>query len=227
MLLREVYAVKSFNLLEMDYFLCRNMESTRYCSLPLNSIGYNTRQESELQNTGQIQNVDFIGDISLPTCNGFYGSTEIGGGSVDIRNMKNTVEGPRNVSLPSCSSLIYSGKETEVDNTGQSASIVTQDSAMDDLSAISCLGLQLGTQQPYYPYNPPIPETKKLVVGKEVINFEGSPVSYEVQGNYDYDFNSSLFGSIQLYWNPTTDACVSTSIDGNSYQVYHNTPQPF
>lgn len=192
------------------------MECTRDRSLSLNSIGYNTRQESELQNAGQIQNVEFTGDISLPTCNGFFGPIKIGE-SVEIRNM-NTLEGPRNVSLPSCSSLIYNGKETEIDNTGQIDEI-TQGTAMDDLSAISCLRLQLGSQQPYYPYNnPAIPEAKKLEVGKELINFQDNPMSYEIQGNYE--LTSSLFGSIQHSWNPTTDACESTLIDRNSYQVF-------
>lgn len=204
------------------------MESTGYCSLPLTCNGYNCRQESKVQNTGQI---------SLPTCtcSGFFGSTEMGG-SVDTRNMKNTVEGPRSVSLPSRSSFICSGKETEVENTRQSGEI-PEDSAMDYLSALSCLRLQLGTQQPYHPYTPPIPETKKRVVGKEVMDLQGSPPSYEVQENYDSNFqNSPLsyevqgncdFSSFhfQHSWNPKTDAWESTSINGNSYQVYQNTPQ--
>lgn len=191
-----------------------DMECTREHSLPLNYVGYNARQETELQNTGHIQNVEFTGDISLPTSTGFFGPIKLGK-SAEIRNM-NTLESPRNAYLPNCSGLIYNGKVREIDNNGQIDEI-TQGTAMDDLSAISCLRLQLGSQQAYYPYStPPNPEVKKLEVGKELISFQENPMNYEIQGNFE--LTSPLFGNIQHSWNPTTDACGRTMIDGNSYQ---------
>lgn len=209
----EVYMLKFLVIYLNLVFVCRDIECARDQSLPCCSVHYNTGQETELHNTGRVDNVEFTQNMSLPNCTGFFGTAKIGE-TTDIRSMDN-LECPSDPSLQSCSSLLYNGKEPEIDNSSEMDKITQESAAMDDLSAIACLRLQLGGQQAYYPFSTlTVPEVKKLDVGKEM-NFQDNSMSYQIQGNFEVP--SSMYGNVQHAWNHPADACASNMIDGNSY----------
>lgn len=125
------------------------------------------------------------------------------------------MECPRDASLPSCSGFINLGKETEIDNTGQIDIITQEGGAMDDLSAIACLRLQLGGEQPYYPYSHlNIPEVNKLEAGREE-NFQENPMTHQIHGNFELP--RSIYAQLGHPWIPASDDCEINMMNDNSF----------
>ncbi|KAF8378698.1 hypothetical protein HHK36_030047 [Tetracentron sinense] len=80
-------------------------------------------------------------------------------------------------SLPSYSGYFGTGKQTEIDNSGQEGGI------LNELSRSACLRLQVGGQYPYPPYSLNLLSEKKFKPEAET-NLQENPVNYQVNSNF-------------------------------------------
>ncbi|XP_071904069.1 agamous-like MADS-box protein AGL65 isoform X1 [Coffea arabica] len=198
---------------DSDFITQRDMEYPRDASLPGCSALFTTGKEAEIDNTGLIDNINCPRDITLSSCSGLFGNSKVE--ETNNTGKMDNMECPRDTSLPSCSGLIDRGKETEFHNAEQVDSITQEGSAMDDLSAISCLRLQLGGEQPYYPYSHlNIPELNKLEVGREA-NFQENPMTYPMNGNFELP--RSIYANLGHPWFPASDDCEINMMNDNPF----------
>ncbi|KAL3528397.1 hypothetical protein ACH5RR_007719 [Cinchona calisaya] len=189
-----------------------DMEYPRHASLPSCSGLFGSGKEAEIDNTGLMDNIECPRDISFPSCSGLLSNGKVE--EPDNTGKMDNMECPRDASLPSCSGFINQGKETEIDSV-QVDNIAQEGSALDDLNAIACLRLQLGGQQPYYPYSHlNIPEVNKFEVGREA-NFEDNPMTYQIHGNFQPP--RSIYANLGHPWIPTLDDCEINMMNDNSF----------
>ncbi|XP_077213218.1 agamous-like MADS-box protein AGL65 [Tasmannia lanceolata] len=112
-------------------------------------------------------------------------------------------------SIPSYSSYFSTGKQTEINRSGQEV--------FNEVSPNACLGLQLGGQYPYQSLNLNLLGEKKL---KEVteMNLQESAVDYQVIG---FEPPRPGYDTSRRNWASTSGPSVVTMFDEHSYPQGH------
>ncbi|OVA12187.1 Transcription factor [Macleaya cordata] len=111
-------------------------------------------------------------------------------------------------SLHSYSGYLGTGKQAEIDSSGQDGG------SLHELSRNACLRLQLGAQFPYPPYNLNLMNNKKFKADGKM-SLQEPPMDYQVSSNFEpprhrYDANDPG-------WASTSGHCAVAMFDGSSY----------
>ncbi|XP_074347766.1 agamous-like MADS-box protein AGL65 isoform X1 [Apium graveolens] len=114
----------------------------------------------------------------------------------------------RDISLPSYSGLLETGKEAEIDHT-------RQESSVNETSTTDCLKLHLSEQYPFHPYsNLDLPAVGKPYVGTEA-NLQANPVNYHM--NNSYQLLSPNYNHMHQNWIPESGSQVVPMFSESSY----------
>ncbi|KAK9278393.1 hypothetical protein L1049_027958 [Liquidambar formosana] len=111
------------------------------------------------------------------------------------------------------------GKQSEIDNTGQVDNTVQNGGALSEMSTTECLRLQLSEQYPYPPYSGlNFPDETKLKPETEM-NLQQIPLDYQVTSNFELP--RPIYDNRHQTWVPAAGPCTISMFDGNSYHSTH------
>ncbi|XP_017251659.1 agamous-like MADS-box protein AGL65 isoform X1 [Daucus carota subsp. sativus] len=120
----------------------------------------------------------------------------------------------RDISLPSYSGLFETGKETDIDNTGQIDN-TRQESSLNEPSSTDCLKLQLSEHYPFHAYsNLNLANAGKLDAGTEA-NLQANPVSYHI--NNSYELPRPIYNHMHQNWIPESGSHIVPMFIESSY----------
>ncbi|KAK9669220.1 hypothetical protein RND81_13G116600 [Saponaria officinalis] len=112
----------------------------------------------------------------------------------------------------------YANIKTDINNVRQCDNGRQDCATLNELTATTCMGVQIGEQYPYSPYgNISLPEGKKTMPD-DTINFQVNPMDYQIPGHFDLP--RSIYDSRPQPWVPPALPCPIPMFHDNSY------PQP-
>lgn len=120
----------------------------------------------------------------------------------------------RDASLPSYSGLFETGKQTEIDNTGQ-VDNTRQEGALNELSSTDCLKLQFSEQYPFHSLsNLNLPYVEKQRPETEA-NLQTNPGGYHINSNLELP--RPIYNNVHHSWVPECGSCTVPMFSESSY----------